>query len=91
MAERSSAPVPTTVSPEMQALIGAPFRPTWNVRPATGEAWKSLVDPLASPAIARLPDLCARLRVKFEKTSVGGARAFAVTPEALAPRNPPGS
>ena len=87
MVERPSASVPTTVSPEMQALIGAPFRPTWNVRPATGEAWKSLVNSLASPAIARLPDLCARLRVRFEKTTVGGARAFAVTPEALAPRN----
>ena len=37
MAERSSAPVPTTVSPEMQALIGAPFRPSWNMRPATGK------------------------------------------------------
>ena len=61
------------------------------MRPATNEAWKSLVDSLASPAIARLPDLCARLRVRYEKTTVGGARAFAVTPEALAPGTAPGS
>ncbi len=71
----------------MQTLIGAPFRPSWNMRPATEEAWKALVASLASPVVARLPDLCARLRVRFEKTTVGGARAFAVTPEALAPRN----
>ena len=87
MAERSPAPVPTTVSPEMQALIAAPLNPIWKQRPATAEGWKALVDSAAAPAIAALPGLCARLKVRFEGTTVGDARAFAVTPEVVAPRN----
>src|SRR5579864_133444 len=87
MAERSPAPVPTTVSPEMQALISAPFNPLWKQRPTTTEGWKSIVDSTAAAATARLPGLCDRLRVRFERTTVGGARAFAVTPQVVAPRN----
>ena len=87
MAERSPAPVPTTVSPEMRALIAAPLNPLWTQRPTTAEGWKSLVDSAAATAIARLPGLCARLKVRFERTTVGGARAFLVTPEVVAPRN----
>ena len=87
MPERSSAPIPTTVSPEMQALIAAPFNPIWKQRPTTAEGWKSLVDSAAARPIAGLPGLCDRLQVRFERTTVGGARAFAVTPKAVAPRN----
>ncbi|HLX98168.1 MAG TPA: alpha/beta hydrolase [Roseiarcus sp.] len=87
MAERSPAPVPTTVSPEMRALIGAPLNPIWRERPTTAEGWKALVDSAAAAAVARLPALCARLKVRFERTTAGGARAFLVTPEAVAPRN----
>jgi acetyl esterase/lipase len=87
MAERSRAPIPTTVSPEMQALIAAPLNPIGRQRPTTAEGWRPLVDSAAAATIGRLPGLCARLRVQFERTTVGGARAFAVTPEILAPRN----
>jgi epsilon-lactone hydrolase len=87
MAERMPAPTPTTVSPEMQALISAPLNPIWNRRPTNAEGWKSLVDSLAPKAIAGLPGLCDRLRVRFERLTVGGARAFAVTPDVVAPRN----
>ena len=87
MAERSPAPVPTTVSPEMRTLIGAPLNPIWKQRPATAEGWKPLVDSAAAATIARLPALCARLKVRFERTTAGAARAFLVTPEVVAPRN----
>jgi epsilon-lactone hydrolase len=87
MPERSPAPIPTTVSPEMQALIAAPLNPIWKQRPTTAEGWKSLVDTAAAAAVARLPGLCDRLRVRFERTTVGGARAFAVTPNVVSPRS----
>jgi monoterpene epsilon-lactone hydrolase len=87
MADRLPAPTPTTVSPQMQALIAAPLNPIWKQRPATAEAWKALVDSAAAAAVARLPGLCERLRVRFERTTVGGARAFNVTPAVVGPRN----
>jgi len=37
-------PVPTDVSPEMQAVIANPFRPTfWYIDPKTPDEWKQFV------------------------------------------------
>src|SRR5262245_53331271 len=36
-------PVPTTVSPQMQKIIGAPIPATWKVWPQTPEEWKAQV------------------------------------------------
>ena len=80
-------PVPTTVSPEMQTIIGAPRRPASTLRPRTIEEWKSIVDASAVTAISALPGLCKRLRVKFETTRLDGVRAYSVTPEDIAPEN----
>ena len=41
-------PVPEHVSPAMQALVGAPLSPTWNVVPKTTEEWKALSAPTAN-------------------------------------------
>ena len=41
---RASMPVPDTVSPQMQKIIGAPITPTWNVFPKTAEEWKAQVN-----------------------------------------------
>jgi len=35
-----SLPVPATVSPEMQALIGGPVSANWNTVPKSVEEWK---------------------------------------------------
>ena len=80
-------PVPTTVSPEMQTIIGAPRRPASTLRPRTIEDWKSIVDAFAATAISTLPGLCRRLRVKFETTRLDRVRAYWVTPEDIAPEN----
>lgn len=37
-----TVPVPTTVSPEMQALIGAPLSGNWNVVPKSADEWKTI-------------------------------------------------
>lgn len=80
-------PVPTTVSPEMQTIIGALRRPASTLRPRTIEEWKSIVDASAATAISAMPGLCKRLRVKFETTRRDGVRAYSVTPEDIAPEN----
>jgi acetyl esterase/lipase len=80
-------PVPATVSPEMQKIIGAPPRPTWKLQPKTNEEWKSIVDAAAAIATATLPGICQRRRVAFEKTTIDGVRAFIVTPEDITPEN----
>ena len=39
-----SIPVPATASPELQAVIAAPYRiPSWNADPKSAEEWKELI------------------------------------------------
>jgi monoterpene epsilon-lactone hydrolase len=78
-----SVPVPTTVSPEMQALIGAPPSPNWNVAPKSIDEWRTL----SAPSAGRGAALRERLRVKTESLTVNGVNAFMVTPEVIAPDN----
>ena len=80
-------PTPVTVSPEIQKLIEAPPRPAWKLRPNSTEEWRSLVEMSAAVATARLPDLCKRLEVVYERITLGGVRAFRILPEAVADRN----
>jgi monoterpene epsilon-lactone hydrolase len=82
-----SLPVPDTVSPQVQKLIAAPLRPGWNVLPKTGEEWKPVSEAGAAGTIRNLPGLTERLKVKIEKTTIDGVRAFIVTPETIAPEN----
>ena len=82
-----AVPVPTTVSVEMQKIIGAPFRPTWNIHPTAATEWAALVDALAAVTISGLPALRGRFGVEVEKTVLGGVRAFTVTPKTIAREN----
>jgi epsilon-lactone hydrolase len=69
-------PVPTTVSPQMQKIIGAPISPTWNVFPKTAEEWKTQVNGAAAEAIRALPAMRDQLRVKSEPVTVDGVKSF---------------
>jgi acetyl esterase/lipase len=82
-----SVPVPTTVSPQMAKIIGAPLRTNWNLLPKTGEEWKPVADAGAAGTIKNVPGMMERLRVKVEKTTIDGVRAFILTPEVIAPEN----
>src|SRR5262249_2330982 len=82
-----SIPVPTTVSPEIQALIAAPLSPTWNVIPKTAEGWKAQVKAAYEATLQTLPALKQRLGVTTEPTTVDGVKAFRVTPPSVAPGN----
>ena len=71
----------------MRKLIGAPIRPNWNSQPKSIAEWRSFVDVGAAAIVSRLPGMCERLRVRYEKTSVDGVRAFHVTPDVVAAGN----
>jgi epsilon-lactone hydrolase len=82
-----AVPVPSSVSPQMAKIIGAPLRSGWNVLPKTGEEWRPIADAGAAATIKNLPGMEERLHVKVEKTMIDGVRAFIVTPETIAPEN----
>ena len=52
-------PVPTTVSPEMQKIIGASISPAWQDFPKTAEEWKAQVN-AAATASARAFRPCGK-------------------------------
>lgn len=82
-----SVPVPTTVSPEVQQLIGAPLRQNWDTPPTTAEGWKELAAAglaAARPNVAAMRD---RLHVKVEPGTLDGVRIFTVTPAEVAVEN----
>ena len=82
-----TVPVPDTVSPQMQKLIGAPLASTWNVIPKTAEEWKAQVNTGAAATMRGLPALREALRVKVEPMTIDGVKAHMVTPEAIPPEN----
>ena len=77
-------PVPEDVSPAMQAIIGAPLSPTWNVVPKTTEEWKALSAPSANRNLAALRE---RFGITSEAMVVNGAQAYMLTPRAIPPEN----
>jgi monoterpene epsilon-lactone hydrolase len=80
-------PVPTTVSPQMQKIIGAPISPTWNVFPKTAEEWKAQVNTAAVQAVRQLPAMRDQLRVKSEPLTIDGVKTYVLTPEVIPPEN----
>src|ERR1700742_1127910 len=78
---------PTDVSPQLAKIIGAPLRTNWDIRPKTGEEWKPVSEAGAAALSKLVPGMMERLKVKVEKTTIDGVRAFIVTPEAIAPEN----
>jgi hypothetical protein len=80
-----TVPVPTDVSPQLQKIIGAPLRSNWDIHPKTGEEWKVVADAGAAALIKNVPGMLDRLKVRVEKTTIEGVRAFVVTPETIAP------
>lgn len=80
-------PVPDTVSRQMQALIGAPLSPTWNVIPKTADEWKAQIDAASAAILSQLPALREKLDVKVEATIIDGVKVHLVTPQSVAPGN----
>jgi epsilon-lactone hydrolase len=80
-------PVPTTVSPQMQKIIGTPINPNWKVIPQTPEEWKAQVAKAAAAVIKGLPALRDALKVSIEPMTIDGVKAFMLTPAVIPPQN----
>jgi monoterpene epsilon-lactone hydrolase len=82
-----SIPVPDTVSPQMQAIIGAPLSETWKQDPHTAEEWKALVNKTAQGVLASLPKLRERFGVPVQPAKIAGVNVFIVSPREIQPNN----
>jgi len=80
-------PVPTTVSPQMQKIIGTPINPNWKAFPQTPEEWKAQVAKAADAVVKRLPALRDALKVSIEPMTIDGVKAFMLTPAVIPPQN----
>jgi len=90
-ARRSPAhisPAPSNeVSPQMQAMIAAPYPPHFNADPKDAAEWKELINRRAALAAAAVPALKEKLGVKVEPAKIGGVNVFIVTPGKFATQN----
>ena len=81
-------PVPADeVSPQEQAIIGAPYSPIFNVHPKNAAEWKAMVTRLADSAARQIPALAKRFDVTVTPTSLGGVKCYVVAPNNLPERN----
>jgi acetyl esterase/lipase len=72
--------VPETASPALQGLIAAPLPPYWNVHPKSAQEWNEFVQKSAAFSVKTAAILREKLGVKVEATTIGGVKAFIVTP-----------
>jgi len=82
-----SLPVPTDISPQMQALAARPVAPTFNVVPKTAEEWAQRQKASADGGAKAVEIQAKRLHVKVQKGKMGGVTVYTVTPEQLPPEN----
>jgi monoterpene epsilon-lactone hydrolase len=83
-----SIPVPDTVSPEVQALIAAPYRvPAWDANPKSAEEWKELVATLAARGAAAQAGIREKLGVTMQPAVIGGVKAFILAPKVIPAAN----
>src|ERR1700738_2343655 len=68
-----SIPVPSTASPQLQAMIAGPYRvPGWNADPKGAAEWKELISSRAADAAAAAKIVREKLGVSMEATKIGG-------------------
>jgi monoterpene epsilon-lactone hydrolase len=82
-----SIPVPTDVSPQMQAIIAAPLRTGWNVLPKTGEEWHTTSVNGGIPTTKLVNGWAEQLHVKIEPGVIDGVKVFTLTPAEIPPQN----
>ena len=81
-------PVPTAdVSPQEQALVGAPLPPYWNDHPRDAAAWKALINMRAEVINKTLPGLREKFGVKSEQVTIAGVNCYILTPNGIPEQN----
>ncbi|WP_321947488.1 alpha/beta hydrolase [Paraburkholderia sp. J10-1] len=82
-----TVPVPDDVSPELQKLIAAPYNPNWNAQWTTGDEWRKAANIQAAAVLKNIPAMQERLGVTVQPTTIGGVRAYIVTPDDIPPEH----
>ena len=82
-----SLPVPTDISPGMQAIIASPLRAEWDVLWKTGEEWRAAANVAAAKTIETLPAMRERLHVTVKPSTIDGVRVYIVTPDVIPPEH----
>jgi epsilon-lactone hydrolase len=82
-----SIPVPSDVSPELQAIIAQPLRPNWDNPPTTPDAWRQLAEKLAAAAGPQVAAMAERLHVNVRPDTIDGVKVYRLTPEQIPTRN----
>lgn len=81
-------PVPTEgVSPQVQALISAPYLPIFNMHPKSAAEWKNLVDSSVPETITAVTALKEKMGVTITPTVIGGVKAFIIEPHIIPEKN----
>jgi epsilon-lactone hydrolase len=83
-----SIPVPDTASPELRAMIGAPYRiPNWDANPKSAAEWTQLINRLAVAGAAAQQGVREKLGVSMETSAIGGVKVFILSPKEIPPAN----
>ena len=81
-------PVPTAdVSPQEQALIGAPYQAIFNSEPKDAAGWKNFVNGIAAANVPIVQTLEGKFAVSVTPTMIAGVKAFIVAPATTPERN----
>ncbi len=80
-------PVPSDVSPEMQAIIAQPLRANWDNPPTTPNGWRQLADRLAVALASQVTAMSDRLHVNVQLDTIDGVKVYRLTPEEIPARN----
>jgi len=75
------------VSPQEQALIGAPLPSFWNDHPKDAAGWKALIKMRADQIIKTLPAMREKFGVKSEQTTIAGVNCYILTPDNIPEQN----
>lgn len=78
-----SFPIPSTASPELQALIATPVGSQWRLTPASKRAWHEIVDASTVVIEKRIADWPKKYGVTVREDRIGGVRVYWVLPDAV--------
>src|ERR1700734_767503 len=74
-------PVPTDVSPQLQAVIAKPLTPGWNTPPTTPEGWAQFSNKAGVAVAAQAEAMAQRLHVKIQPATIDGVKVYRLTPD----------
>lgn len=84
----NTLPIPTCeVSPEVQAMIGTPYFPIFNIHPKSPSEWKELVENFAKQSIDKVTALKEKFNVSITSVEIAGVMANIVEPATLPDKN----